>query len=230
MANMDLESLVLVEPAVPLGRVARAFAVGASKLLDGAQRAPSLEAALAEYQRVVGTTSARQRRPRVPLLHPRELPDFLAQDPPATRSALVFGPEPTGLTRDELALCCPVVSIPTAEGRSTLNLAQAVLIVAYEWFTARVSGEADEPPRLEPLATSDEIEGLLRQAEMTLQRVGFARDDSFGAVRRDLRRWAARGMTARQVRVLRGLCRRLDGRIASLESRHSKEPPTSLEE
>ena len=215
MANMGLSRLILVEPAPELGGTARAFAVGARAVLDGAVRVPSLSEALAPFRRVVGTTSTRDRRLGIPILTPRELPAWLAQDAPGVRvpTALVFGPEVGGLTNEELALAGAVVTIPCSPVQPTLNLAQAVLILAYELFLARgetPAGDAWE----EPPAAAGEIDGLLGHAADVLVEVGFARDDSFHGVLRDLRRLAARAAPAsRDVRILRGICRRVQGAL-----------------
>jgi TrmH family RNA methyltransferase len=213
MANMGLSRLILVEPAAEIGDVAKAFAVGARPVLDGLVRAPGLREALAPFRRVVGTTSTRDRSLGIPVLTPRELPEWLAQDPPDTPTALVFGPEVGGLTNEELALASAVVTIPCSPVQPTLNLAQAVLILAYELFLARgetpATVTAEEPP-----ATAGEIDGLLDHAAEVLQRVGFARDDSFPGVLRDLRRLAARAAPgSRDVRILRGICRRILGTL-----------------
>ncbi|HEX2223057.1 MAG TPA: RNA methyltransferase, partial [Thermoanaerobaculia bacterium] len=134
MANMGLDQLILVEPAAEIGKVGVAFAVGAKHVLDGARRVGSVREALEPFRRVVGTTSTRDRRFGVPLLSPRELPAALAADPPGTPAALLFGPEVGGLTNDELALASLLVTIPCSPVQPTLNLSQAVLIVAYELF------------------------------------------------------------------------------------------------
>lgn len=144
MANMGLARLILVEPAAALGPTARAFAVGARSVLDGCQRVASLREALAPFPRVIGTTSTRDRTQAVPLIGPRELPERLAADPPGTPVALVFGPEVGGLTNEELAYANLVVSIPCAPLQPTLNLAQAVLILAYELYQAK-RGEPRPP-------------------------------------------------------------------------------------
>jgi TrmH family RNA methyltransferase len=217
MANMGLSRLLLVEPAAALGGTARAFAVGARAVLDGIVRVPSLAEALAPFRRVVGTTSTRDRRLGIPFLTPRELPAWLAQSPPDTSTALVFGPEVGGLTNEELALAGAVVTIPCSPVQPTLNLAQAVLIVTYELFIARgdtPAGDAWE----EPPAAAGEIDGLLAHAADVLAAVGFARDDSFPGVLRDLRRLAARAAPAsRDVRILRGICRRIQGALGKAE-------------
>jgi tRNA/rRNA methyltransferase len=208
MANMGLERLILVEPAAEIGKVGTAFAVGARHVLDGAQRAPDLRQALAPFRRVVATTSMRDRSPDVPLLTPRELPGALAQDPPDTTTALLFGPEVGGLTNDELALASLLVTIPSSPVQPTLNLSQSVLILAYELFLGRGEAPAFQAAP-EPPATVAEVDGLFDHATEVLRRIGFERDDSFPGVLRDLRALAGRASPgSREVAILRGICRR----------------------
>lgn len=225
MANMGLDRLILVEPAAQIGRVATAFAVGAKHVLDACERKPSLAEALAPFQRVVGTTSARDRRWEVPLLHPRELPARLAQDPPGTPTALVFGPEVGGLTNDDLAFASLLVTIPCSPAQPTLNLAQAVLVLVYELFQAQDAFGGKLPPpatvgQPEPPATTAEIDGLFVQATEVLRHVGFDRNSSFEGVMRDLRRLVSRaGPDRREVTILRGICHRTQRRLEALEKR-----------
>ncbi len=209
MANMGLDELVLVEPAPRFGAVARAFAVGAGFILDAARRAQSLDEALAPYQRVVATTAARARHLPAPALHPGDLAALLGDDPPGTSAAVVFGPESSGLDNEELARASHVVSIPCSPRQPTLNLAQAVLIVAYELARARLRKSSEATTKASPLASQEEIEGLFAQAEEILRVIGFARDDTFAGVRRDLHRLLSRSRpTTRDVTLLRGICRR----------------------
>lgn len=213
MANFGLDRLILVAPEARLGGVARAFAVGAGEILARAEIVPTLPAALAEFRRVVATTSARDRALDIPQLSARELPALLAADRPGTATALVFGPERSGLTNDELALASAVVRIPCAPAQPTLNLAQAVLLVAYERFAAL----AAPPPaaRREPPASFAEIAGLFSHFEELFGRSGFARDDTAARVERDLRQLLSRAApSAREVRLLRGLLRRTGGALA----------------
>jgi tRNA (cytidine32/uridine32-2'-O)-methyltransferase len=207
MANMGLSELVLVAGRASIGSVARAFAVGAGHLLDAAVVVPDLATALAPFQRVVGTTSTRGRALEVQPIAPRELPAVLAADPPGTRTALVFGPEASGLTADELAPCAPWVHVPCAPEQPTLNLAQAVLVVAYEvQLAGHVPGTGADG---HPLARRAEVEALLQDLRPLLAEVGFDRDGSFETVMRDLQALAARAaLTEREVAILRGMCRR----------------------
>ncbi|TNF76425.1 MAG: RNA methyltransferase [Acidobacteria bacterium] len=208
MANMGLERLILVQPIAKIGRTARAFAVGAQDILDGAEIAPTVAEALGPYRFVVGTTSTRSRQLEVTLVAPRELPARLRENPPDTSTALVFGPEASGLNNDELSHCGLLVTVPCASRQPTLNLAQAVLVLAYELYLAR-QAPTDTSPATELPAATDEIEGLFDQLTPLLEGVGFARDDTFEGVMRDLRHLAARsGPTSREVQILRGICRR----------------------
>ena len=234
MANMGLRELVLVEPAAPIGDTARAFAVTAAPILDSIRRAPSFHEALAPYARIVGTTSARARdidaAPAVDAttLQPRELPERLAADPDGTPTALVFGPERSGLTNEELARCEPWVTVPCAPELPTLNLSQAVLIVAYELYLARVAAAwpapatprlavpgVSDPSRAAP-ATAVDVEALFEQAGEALRAIGYARDTTFVRVQRDLRRLLGRAAPSpREVTLLRGICRRAMGRLGA---------------
>jgi TrmH family RNA methyltransferase len=236
MANMGLSRLIVVEPAAPFGKVAEMFAVGARHILASAVRVADLRTALAPFRRIAATTSTRDRTLSVPLLSPRELPAWLAAagagqlppGPPGTAAAaLVFGPEVGGLTNEDLALAGAVVTIPCSPVQPTLNLSQAVLILAYELFLAREDGlglpasaalaasAASADPAAEPPATAAELDGLLSHLREVLTRVGFARDESFPGVLTDLRQLAARAAPgSREVRILRGICRRTLGALA----------------
>lgn len=208
MANMGLTDLVLVRPEAEIGRIAKAFAVGAGHILETARHSQSLTEALKPYQLIIGTTSARARDLPMPPLTPPALPTALKAEPAETSTAVVFGPEVSGLDNDQLALCGLLVRVPCAPVQPTLNLAQAVLIVAYELYMARLTQmeAAGEQP---PPVSSGELDGLFGQLVPLLAAIGFQRDDTFAGVVRDLRRLAARaGVTEREVNILRGICRR----------------------
>lgn len=212
MANTGLDRLILVEPAVRIAGKARARAVGGVQILETAERFPSLTAALASFRHVVGTSSHRQRSLRSRTIEPRKLPGQLASGDPA-QAALVFGPERSGLTTEELAACGTIVRIPTPSEQPTLNLAQAVLIVTYELFLAR--GVLESEPATAPEATAAEIEGLFEHVDSVLHDIGFARDTTYEGVLLDLRRLAGRArLSEREVIIFRGLCRRLEHVLA----------------
>jgi TrmH family RNA methyltransferase len=209
MANMGLDELVLVDPQAPIGPTARAFAVGAGYILDSVRITDTLTDGLAPYHCIIGTTSTRGREVTEPLLKPRQLPSRLLQEAAETTTAIVFGPESSGLQNDQLSLCGLLVRVPCSLRQPTLNLAQAVLIVAYELYLTRletaavVGGERPLP------ATAGDLDGLFTQILPLLESIGFARDDTFEGVLRDLRQLSSRaGPTNREVTILRGICRR----------------------
>lgn len=208
MANMGLERLLLVEPAAPAGDTARAFAMHAHQILDGAERHASLAAALSPFEVVVGTASLRDRGWPHPVLAPRELAPWLARQAAGAKVALLFGPEVSGLSGEELARASVVVTVPCAPAQPTLNLAQAVLVVAYELFVARGAPGAELPPAA-PRAAARQIERVAVSLESLLDRAGFARDTTFVRVARDLRHLLARaGLSEREAMILAGILRR----------------------
>jgi TrmH family RNA methyltransferase len=204
MKNMGLGSLRLVGPPAGLGGAeARALAYGAWDVLDGARVAPSLREATAGATLVVGTTG----RPLSRAWTPRQL----AEEGPARaaggRTALVFGPEATGLRNDELALCHVTVHIPSDPAHPSLNLAQAVLVLAYE---IRVSALAAAPSSGGERATAGEIESALEDLAGALLAIGYLNPDNPDKVLAELRGLLARaGPTPRETSLLRGMARQI---------------------
>ncbi len=219
MANMGLERLILVEPAPSLGGVARGFGVGGWEILDRVERAASLQAAAASFGRLVGTSSRRQRPlRRSRIVTSRQLPQILADDPVGTQTALVFGSEDNGLERRELEICDPVVAVPTAPAHPTLNLAQAVLVVAYELWIAPGDGldaavatsqATESGSDRGPLATVAEVGALEQHLSEILLKIGFDHPPIHAGLLRDLRQLVIRaGPSSREIRILRRLCNR----------------------
>ncbi len=221
MANMGRSRLILVDPQAAIDSTARAFAVHAGHILENASIAASLEEAVAPFQRVAGTTAGRGRLAAGRLVTAAQLPEVLQrEDSPATPTALVFGGEASGLRMGELALCDPLVSIPTSIEQPTLNLAQAALIVLYELAqSGQAEVQAPQPEDDEPRANHAEIQGLFGDGVEVLKASGFARDDTFDAAALDLRRLLGRAaITQREVNLLRGALRRLRHRLERTES------------
>ena len=130
MGNFGLRDLAVVDPWPPVWREARS-AVGAGEILKTA-RLESLEAAIAGCGMVIGTVGS-MRRPRRPLLDlPGLAASILKEIGPRGRAAIIFGNEKTGLSNREISLCHVLVRIPTAADLPSMNLGQAVALVAYE--------------------------------------------------------------------------------------------------
>jgi len=120
--------------------------------------------------------------------------------------ALLFGPENWGLTNDELPFCHALVTIPTGEC-SSLNLAQAVMVMAYEIFTAQ-SPKAHHTPRL---ANSRELESMYAMLQETLVKINFISHQNPEHWMFNVRRLFARhGLRAREAQVIKGICRQID--------------------
>jgi TrmH family RNA methyltransferase len=203
MKNMGLRALWLV--GVERGFVsgeARNLAYGAWDVLDGARQAASLREATAGAAFVAGTSG----RAGSGLTPPRALAAHAASRDDG-RLSLVFGPEASGLTNDELALCHTRVHIPSEPGHPSLNLAQAVLVVAYELRLAlAVRGERVSAR----VATAGELEAMLDELREGLLGIGYLNRENPDSILSELRWLAARAApTPREVALLRGLARQL---------------------
>jgi tRNA/rRNA methyltransferase len=175
MTNFALDDLRLVAPRDGWPNVkAIAAAVGATPVLDRVRVFATLGEAVGDRTRVFATTA----RPREMLKPTWTLRHAAAEarkaEAAGERVALLFGPERTGLTNDEVALADALVTIPTNPDFSSINLAQTVLLAAYEWHLA---GDATPPERLDPgktrPATRAEMLNFFAHLERELDRTPF---------------------------------------------------------
>jgi len=205
--NMGVSQLMVVNPRdCDLTRVLKMATHFAADLVEAMEVFKDLETALAPFGYVVGTT-ARQGGGRTTTADPRKLAGKLVSISQKNRIALVFGPESRGLTNAELRLCHAVVTIPTA-GFTSLNLAQAVMVLCYEVFLASREDVKDFAPRL---ATCQELEAMYEKLKETFINISFINPENpdywMGHVRRSLSRLDLR---ARDVRMIRGICRQIE--------------------
>ncbi len=220
MHNMGLRRLALVAPAHFPHAEARMMACHAEHLLHQAEVYPSVSAAVATCHWLVGT-SARRREYRHPPLTPRELayklPALSAQHP---HVGILFGPEDTGLTTAELDLCNDLVVIPTVAEATSLNLAQAVLVLGYELMHGPSQAPVQPVP---PLAAVDEIEAMYEHFRAAFSIHGFSGSHAIERSLMGLRRICERaGLERRDVRLLRGIARQLAWAL-----RHPRHPGDS---
>ena len=205
--TMGLSRLVLVAPERYPHADADALAAGADDVLAAAPRFETLAEAVADCRLVLGCT-ARSRRVPLPEQGPREaVATALAEAAAGGEVALVFGRERTGLDNDELQLCHGAVHIPANPDYSSLNLAAAVQVLAYELRMAWLqrAPEAPAPPR-DPPATHAQMEGLFGQLAQTLDEIDFHKGRAPQSALRKFRRLFLRsGLDEREVRVLRGM-------------------------
>lgn len=207
MANMGLSRLVLVRPPPFLVPEAYRMALAAKPILEGAVVADDLGAALAGFGFVAGTTrrGGAGRRGRVT---PRALAAEVNAVAASDEVALLFGREDSGLTNEELQFCQRLVTIPSSAGFGSLNLAQAVLVLAYEMFVACGAAEGPAPARRR--ATTVELESLYGHMERVLLDIGYLHPENPARMMRVFRRLVGRaGPDDREVRALRGIFRQV---------------------
>lgn len=208
LANLGFSRLCLVRPACdPLGEEARRMAVDAVGLLRRAARFDDLDEALAGAGTVVGTTrrTGRQRQPHWRL---DQYAGRLVALAGAGGLAIVFGREDHGLSDADLDRCTHLVHLPASSHYSSFNLAQAVLLVAYELTRAGAAPPAG--PALPPQAGHRSREAMFRHLEQALRTIGFVSAHTTEVVMRRLRRLLGRaGVTAAEVQLLRGVARQV---------------------
>lgn len=213
MKNMGLSQLTLVAPKKNPDAEAYARSSRADELLDQAVIVGDLEAAVADCQLVIGT-SARQRNLCWPLITPRQMADEVAQAAqrqPDAQIALVFGREDRGLTNEELALCHFHVNIPTEESFSSLNVAAAVQVLAYElrvkWLELEKAGLPDWQDDWDvDWADAAGVERFYQHLEQVLIGLDFYDPDNPRNLMQRLRRLYQRArLDQTELNVLRGI-------------------------
>jgi tRNA/rRNA methyltransferase len=209
MLNCGLDDLRLVAPrdGWPNAKAVSA-ASGADSVLNKARLYPDLRSAVADLRHVYAAT-ARDRymvkRAVTPRLAAEEIRGFLGIDEPC---GVVFGPERTGLVNEDITLADTVLNVPLNPGFSSLNLAQAVLIVGYEWFIASQMPEAEtlHTGHSRP-ATKEELVRFFDHFEEALVDSGFIRHpDKRPSLFRNLRNFFQRAYpTEQELRTLHGV-------------------------
>lgn len=208
MKNMGLASLTLVTPKRFPDPEALALASGAGDLLDNARVVGTIAQAIGDCVAAYAL-SARVREWGPAELGVREAAAAGLQVAQHGQVAFVFGNEASGLSNEELLACQCHVRIPTDPGWSSLNLAQAVQIVAYELRMAATAG-ALSAARAEPQATVADLEGLYAHLDAASIESGFLDPANPGRLRDRWRRLFARARPEREeINILRGLLKAL---------------------
>jgi len=204
MKAMGLDELWLVAPETFPHAEATALASGADDLLARAHVVATLGEAVADCALVYGTSARGRAAYYWPGLTPREAAPRLVAAAAAAPVAVVFGTERTGLTNEDLERCGALIHIPADPGFSSLNLAQAVQVLAYELRCAR-----DLPPvageRLAPLAPVAELDRLQAHVEQVLVDIDFTDRNGGPHLSRRLARIFGRAeLDQQEVNILRG--------------------------
>ena len=206
MHNMCIANLALVDPQCPVGQVAYSRASGANLVLDQRKTFADLPTAVADCSCVIAT-SARRRSLPWPELEPQEMAGKILQMDDASRVALVFGREHSGLTNDEMQLCNYMVCIPTNPEFSSLNVASAIQLLCYEIYRQQSIVPVARTPDMDDLpATSGELEGYFDHLKKVLEQSGFLDPQQPGLIMQRLRRLYLRNeMTRNEINILRGM-------------------------
>jgi TrmH family RNA methyltransferase len=221
MKVMGLSELGLVSPARFPAEEATARAAGAVDVLAAATVYDDVQSAVADCGLVVGTT-ARNRGLPWRVSDPRSVAAEIVRVAEASRVAVLFGSERTGLVNAELEQCQRLVTIPTSTDYSSLNLAMAVQIVAYELWLARGERVA-ERPRPVPLASATEMEKFYEHLAQVLDEVDFRDRTGEGHLFARLRQLFNRvAPDENEIHILRGILTAVQGRRRRAGDPHVK--------
>ena len=210
MKNMGLTDLMLVCPRYFPHDDATARASGAEDILEAARVVDSLEEALRDCVYVAGA-SARSRTIGWPAMAPRDCANRLLAESRNGQAAVVFGPEKSGLTNEDIDRCHTLLTIPTEPGFSSLNLAMAVQVVCYELRVAHIAVPDDSDVSEVPPATGEELEHFYTHLEEVLTAGGFLDPDNPRQLMRRLRRLFVRAKPDQnEINILRGMLAALD--------------------
>lgn len=211
MKNMGLKDLRLVEPkADPVDLDARKMAAHAQDVLKAAKIFKNLTAALKGFHFIAGT-SRRKGKERSNWTEPRAFAQSLLDLSARQKAALVFGPEDSGLSNEEVALCHRMIHIPSHRAFPSLNLAQAVMVIAYECFLARQEN-IFRSAKAEPAAVAkvEALEGMYADLGDLLFEIGFLHKQNPRHLMRLVRNLFNRARpTDKEVRIFRGICRQV---------------------
>jgi len=207
MCNMGIEQLVLVKPQnCDLERICKMATHAALEVVERMALYDELEPALGDFNFIVGTT-ARVGGQRKGIISLPNLAEKLHPISAQNRIAVVFGPEDRGLTNVDIRLCHVLVNIPTAEF-SSLNLAQAVMILCYELFRYSSKKSQDFIPRL---ANRHELDAMYAQLKQILIRISFINPDNPDYFMNNFRHFFSRlPLRAKEVKIIRGICRQIE--------------------
>jgi tRNA/rRNA methyltransferase len=205
--NMGIKQVVVIDPAhYDLEKVRMMATHAAADVVENILLFSTLKEALADYSTVVGTT-ARLGKERPGIYSPAQMAQKLVSISRENRVAVVFGPEDRGLANEDIRLCHHLVNIPTA-GFSSINLAQAVMILCYEIFSASIEKSDAFVPRL---ANRYELDGMYDQLKEILIRIDYIKPGNPDYWMNHIRRSFSRiGLKAGEVSMIRGICRQIN--------------------
>jgi tRNA (cytidine32/uridine32-2'-O)-methyltransferase len=212
MKTMGFGSLRLVSPARFPATEATVMAAGADDVLDNACVFPDVASAVADCGLIIGTTSRSRHLPwRV--VEPRAAAREASVASGNGNVALLFGAERTGLSNDDIERCQLLLSIPTGSSYSSLNVAMAVQVVAYELLLAMRDEGVAAAERGVPLASAAEMEHFYAQLGQVMEEVDFRDRNGEGHLMARIRRLFNRAVVDQnEMNILRGILTAVQGR------------------
>jgi TrmH family RNA methyltransferase len=227
MKNMGLDRLRLVAPERFPATEATVMAAGADDVLQKAQVFPDVTSAVADCGLLVGTT-ARSRHLPWRVVEPREAAREIAAASATGEVAILFGAERTGLSNDDLEQCQLLLSIPTGTAYSSLNVAMAVQVVAYEVLLALRGDEAEAVARGIALASATDMQRFYEHLEQVLDEIDFRDRTGEGHLMARIRRLFNRAvLDQNEVNILRGILTSVQGRRRRAGESHAPRPDDS---
>lgn len=214
MLNFGLTEMRLVAPRDGWPNPdAGPAASGADVVLKHAQVFATTQEAIADCSQVFAST-VRRRDLVMPVIGPVEMADRTTAS--GERTAILFGPERSGLETEDVALANAIVTVPINPAFGSLNLAQAVILLAYEW-SKRSDLSQPTAKELEPAAPHGELEGLIAQLNDELDAKGYFHPPSrTEATKNTLQTiFTKTGWSSREVKAIRGVIRALVGPVRS---------------
>lgn len=215
MKTMGQQRLVLVTPKIFPSAECTARATGADDILYRAEVHESLPAAIKDCNMVYATT-ARERSIEWPVLSPAEAAREIIHAPKDSTIAILFGRENSGLSNEELDLCHRAIRIPANPDYSSLNLAAAVQIIAYELLVQATSAAAPDSEHESgtPLATHEAMEMFYDHLRQTMTDVGFYDPEKPRRLMRRLKRLFNRAqLDDNELNILRGFLAAVQDKI-----------------
>jgi TrmH family RNA methyltransferase len=218
MKNMGLTRLVLVKPWFLKHPQAQYMAHGSEDILEVARVVDTLSEAVADSVLVVGTT--RRKRHSTPIIDPKQAAVEILDSSRSGPVSILFGREDKGLTNEELTWCQILVTIPSSQSQPSLNLSQAVMVMAYELFSADYPVDR---PSLD-LAPAGDMDTMYDHLLQSLTTLGLRQWNDGDNYLKSLRRVFSRTkLERRDVATIHKLCGEIDKYVLRVRAEMEKE-------
>ncbi len=203
MKNFGLSDLWLVKPQCQLSKEAYYMATHAKDIVAAATIVETTREAVSDRHTVIGTTARKRRSDAFDIYTPRDAAQTFTRD----RLAIMFGPETSGLSNEDLEYCHAYIRIPTSEATS-MNLAQAVNLISYEFFVTDAPNHSKQP---DDPASREDLERLHERFMLMAHHIQYTKANAEAKAHHMYRRIFDRArLTKREVHALHGLWRQVN--------------------